>query len=622
MFVILLNNMAEENIHDIHEDTNEKHLYAIIEKPQKGKTFICLENIKQTPDTVHFIITMNTIKSNLQFMERAYSKFGNNLCVLNSNPGDFAYNHSKDIIGIYDYITEHNITNVIMCAHYTRFNKSLMNLVKLLQNHSTFNKNIVIHIDEAHAYIPSHRKNIIILNNYPIVSRIFLYSATPFECWEYQDNQGADYIFKNIFVVDVCEQFSITQTDQYFGVKDCNYIVIEDTPLLISDTVPNDIIEQHGNETQKRYLYVEKWYSKKYCFSIGNELNYLSFVKHTLEKLYKEKRIDNNSFSYNFVPGYCRKLTHYMIVKLILSRFSKSIIIVINGNGSFAYMFNDNMFAVAQHELPLHNEPSEQIYKFVNRFPDRPVFITGFHCIGMSVTLINEKLGNFDNVFMGHSQYLSHPEILYQLCRFVFNYISWKQKTFKKTHLYLMNNSVLQTCLDYEKQIDTINNTMKGSIRTKSEIVGDVKIKGPKKTPEQKYKPLEKYQIVHPIKTFTKDEDMCEQDVLDKVKRYYRTCTNKELSSKWELSKKIDGFYECSLHGGKKKQTNVSQFKAYLKKINWHTLFALSPKKTMYTRIFVVYDDPSNKNEYTWIIRRMEIQDNEDTQRIWVEINK
>ena len=63
-----------------------KHLYAI-EKPQKGKTFVCLENIRQTPNTVHIIVTMNTIKSNLQFMERAQVKFGKNLCVLNSKKG-------------------------------------------------------------------------------------------------------------------------------------------------------------------------------------------------------------------------------------------------------------------------------------------------------------------------------------------------------------------------------------------------------------------------------------------------------------------------------------------------------------------------------------------------------
>ena len=63
---------------------NEKYLYAIIRKPQEGKTFICLENIRRTQNEIHLIITMNTIKSNLQFFSRAKKQFGNKICVFNS----------------------------------------------------------------------------------------------------------------------------------------------------------------------------------------------------------------------------------------------------------------------------------------------------------------------------------------------------------------------------------------------------------------------------------------------------------------------------------------------------------------------------------------------------------
>ena len=168
--------------------------------------------------------------------------------------------------------------------------------------------------------------------------------------------------------------------------------------------------------------------------------------------------------------------------------------------------------------ISFHNEPSEQIYNFIKKYPNRPVFITGFHCVGMSVTFINEKISNFDNVVIGHSQYLSNPAILYQLCRFVFNYMTWKKKEFKTTHLYLQSENVLRTCLDYEKQIDVINHSMKGSLRTKSEITGDIKVKPPKKTSEQKYKPLDPYVKVYPLKTFNKDEESDELEVLSKVK--------------------------------------------------------------------------------------------------------
>ena len=83
---------------------DEKYLCAIIRKPQEGKTFVCLENIKTNGGSYHLIITMNTIKSNLQFFQRAKEKFGDKICVFNSKgtkkdqSPDFK--HAKDVSGV------------------------------------------------------------------------------------------------------------------------------------------------------------------------------------------------------------------------------------------------------------------------------------------------------------------------------------------------------------------------------------------------------------------------------------------------------------------------------------------------------------------------------------------
>ena len=53
----------------VHNRDDEKYLYAIIRKPQEGKTFICIKDIEQNPNHLHIIITMNTIKSTNQFLE-------------------------------------------------------------------------------------------------------------------------------------------------------------------------------------------------------------------------------------------------------------------------------------------------------------------------------------------------------------------------------------------------------------------------------------------------------------------------------------------------------------------------------------------------------------------------
>ena len=81
-------------------DYQHKLLYSIIRNPQEGKTFICLENIRQNSNCLHIIMTMNTIKSNNQFFHRAKNEFPNRLCVFNSKANKQeinTYTHCKQL---------------------------------------------------------------------------------------------------------------------------------------------------------------------------------------------------------------------------------------------------------------------------------------------------------------------------------------------------------------------------------------------------------------------------------------------------------------------------------------------------------------------------------------------
>ena len=72
----------------------------------------------------------------------------------------------------------------------------------------------------------------------------------------------------------------------------------------------------------------------------------------------------------------------------------------------------------------------------------------------MSVTLINENLGNFDNVVMAH-QHLN-DEKLYQLCRFLFSYRSWSgvpRDNIKQTVFHSLTKTVAEICLQYEEYV-------------------------------------------------------------------------------------------------------------------------------------------------------------------------
>lgn len=594
----------------------EKYLYAIIRKPQEGKTFICLENINQSQDNLNIIVTMNTIKSNNQFFERANQKFGeDNICVLNSR------SKTNDIISVKDKIYN-GISILIMCAHYKRFDKSIIDLLKILNDSMQFKKKVCIHIDEAHAYIPVYREKIIEMNNLDIIERIYLYSATPFNIWQGK-YEISNSLFNSIYIVDIEEQYNIIKNDHYFGVRNSNFEVgYPDEPLEYDTLIPDTFIKKWGNEKQRANIdnnIANNWYTK-YPFQLGNEIAHLSFVKNILNKL--KTTISNDSYSYNFVPGYVRKLTHYAIMENILDIYNKGIVFVINGDGTKVYMKVDEDIVS---KIPdTNNEPSKQIENFIKKYPNRPVFITGFHCVGMSVTFINETIGNFDNVIFSHDQYISTPDILYQLCRFVFNYMKWKNKnTIKKTKLYFKNNECLDICLKYENQIDIIDRELSGSIRTKDEIVGDVPIKPSKKPKELQFASLKPYSSVCKLKTFRVEEDDNPDKILDKVKAFYKDFTGKELIGR-SMPKKDQGFYKCSTTKNSIIQIGVDKLKQTLKGFKWDSNYQLIKNKFKYARVYVVYDDNKDNSEYTWIIRRMEIRNCEEVNAIWrkIEANK
>ncbi len=465
----------------------EKYLCAIIRKPQEGKTFICLENISINTHCYHLIITMNTIKSNLQFFDRAKKKFGSNICVFNSKgtkkdqSPDFL--HSKDVIGVKKHLLGGSNV-VIMCAHPKRFDFSIIDLLSEIEDSSRIKKPVIIHIDEAHAYVPSWRDQVVEMNNMSVTERIYMYSATPFNIWTNPFSvRKTDKLFKNIWIVDVEAEFKVKISDKYFGVKSCQYVIGSVEFPIIESTIPDDFIKRWGNDKQIININSggsESWYSSDYPFDIGNEIKMISFTRHTLQIL-NGKDIHNDRFSYNFVPGFVRKLTHYSIMESVLEIYSRALVIIINGDGTQLFHMDDTMFV--GESIPNHNEPSEQIQYCITKYPDRPVFITGFHCVGMSVTFINEDIGNFDNVIFSHEHYMERPDVQYQLCRFLFNYTSWEsESSIKKTKLYVSNFNLIQNCIDYENQIDIISRDMVGSMRTKDEVVGGVKIKETKKS--------------------------------------------------------------------------------------------------------------------------------------------
>lgn len=596
----------------VNDHNYEKYLYAVIRKPQEGKTFICIKDIQSKGNEIHFIVTMNSIKSNKQFFDRLNVDFKGNICVFNSKKEkDIKYKHSNNVLDIKDFIIRKKINIVIMCGHSKRFKKSIIKLIELLKDSKDFektNKKIYIHIDEAHAYIPTHRDKIEKMNNFNIVDRITLYTATSNNLLVDVKDKGND-IFKTMFIVDCSKTYNITRSDDYFGIKDCELRLFNEKFNYIKEDINRRIIERYnpGRTT---------WYEKKSPFSLGNEMEHLSFINAILSNFRDNDIIINNKFSYNFIPAFVRKVTHIKTARLIYKYFKNAIVLIINGDGTQAFVDKK------QKKIVHDNEPAVEIYNFVKKYPNRPVFITGFYCIGMSVTLINEKIGNFDNVIFTHKHFLNSfrgPDILYQLCRFLFNAINWKDKTkIKKTKFWTNCEEVFNIVLEYEMQDDNIIENMSGSLRTQSELIGDIPVKKKKIPKEKKFAKLEpyiKYNIkqIGTIEIGWDDNDEI-KSLENKVNKYYKKFCDKSPVGRSMPKKNKNGFYECSIT--KMKGVQCDNYNI-LEGMKWWSNFCINNSdKLKYIRIYVIYTE--DKKKYTFYLRMLTI--NEDGKEILKEI--
>ena len=614
-----------------------KYLYAIIRKPQEGKTFICLKNICINNNNIHIIVTMNSIKSNKQFFERAYQQFGNKICILNSDNKNKEYNQADNINNIINYIKKENCNIIICCANAKRLRESIYDLIEYIDDSKSINKFISIHIDEAHEYVRRYSDSITKFNEHELVDRIYMYSASPFKMWVPEDSKTND-IFKRIYVIDIAEQFQIMKTDKYFGVKDCEHKIIDCSNVkLINEEIPKYLIEEYIEKDieKEKFLLKNKYYSDHFPFSLGNEIKFLSYTKYILEKM-KDNEIKNNKFSYNFVPAYVRKITHYAIMDIILSLYDNAIVIIINGDGSRIFYIGDNNCRKKKIMID-ENESAKQIQKYIKKYPNRPFFITGFHCIGMSVTFINEITGNFDNVIFNHEHYHNQPEILYQLCRFLFNYITWKNTdNIKKTKLFTNSQKTLQICLDYEKQIDKIECELSGNVLTQDEVMGDFKTNKRIVPNEKRYQALNRHSKCE-IKTFIvengKDDKVynkvmkycakfkfsgnIKKTVNDKgEQRYVCSLTGKKLSEKSIPKKNANNFYECSLTQNKGVQHNPSEIKRTLKRWEPTAAFQITKNTYKYFRIFVAYNDLEDSTDYIWFVRTLKLEENDDVKKL------
>ena len=623
----------------ITEDDFENKLSLVIRKPQEGKTFICISNItKDTTRNIHIVLTMNTLSSGMQFFGRMEESIGCNRIVVFNSKKSTAGNchHAKTVFEVLDLVRNNaDIKVIICCAHEKRIRKGIPHLFNNALDSVSFNKEnrkFIIHIDEAHKYIPENRDYVRTFNSSPIVSDIIGYSGTPDCIWV---NNRDDIIFHRIHVTDVQKELDIIRSPHYFGVHMCDYHIYDyiDNDTIVSsvglNTVIPPIVFSRANMSIKNR---NEWYGAKFPFDIGNELLHLSFIKHILGQI----EIPEDSYSYNFVPAYTRKATHYQIAEILLERFENANVIVMNGNGIELYrklpdssasyrVMTDiqlNNGRISEDERKRLLEPSYIIQKLIEPTRNCPTFVTGLTCVGMSVTLINENLGNFDNVIMAHQQLSSDK--LYQLCRFLFNYTSWSEESkqnIKITKFHSLTKAVVDTCLHYEQHVEILSNDFAGRSCTLREVDG----LEPEEPSERELKKImmtsvkltnENGKMWKKFKVYDGNDD----SVWSQVNEFYSSICGKELKGVSKPRTDEGGFYKCSTtkHVEKQSNNNIKN----MEKQSWWSTFQLLPQRFKYARVFVGYDNLDDNKDYTIYIKYACLEDTENTRIVLAKYGK
>jgi len=633
----------------------ESKLSLVIRKVQEGKTYICITNITaDRTKNIHIVLTMNTLASGMQFFGRMEETIGSHrIIVFNSKKKTATISennrchHAKDVSSIFALVRKYpDVKVIVCCAHEKRIRESIPEFfAQAAEMMATFaSRKFVIHIDEAHKYIPENEEHIRHFNSSPIVKSIIGYSGSPNGIWS---SHSEDPLFHKILIRDIEQEFNIIRSPHYFSVNSCEHIVVEaergfSVSKMIEDAQIDSSIPQfawlHADMTEKNR---PTWYGERFHFDLGNEILFLSFLKYVLGHM----EIPQDSFSYNFVPAYTRKATHYQAVEIIHGLYPKANVIVMNGNGMTLFRlrksFNtpDTLVSksilsdktirqnASQEEQKLLLEPSYMVQKLIERFPNCPTFITGQTCVGMSVTLINQQIGNFDNVIMAHQQFSADK--LYQLCRFLFNYTSWSednQKKIKTTKLYSLTKHVIDTCVKYEEDVEHMSSEFAGKTCSLREIQG--------LEPEEPTALEQKKHALNSINLHNSNDMWKKFKVYDgndeeqwvKVNTFYKEKTGKDIPTRSRpkkmnpATKEESPFYHCSTTG-----TVCIQTDANIKRMvnqSWYSTFQLLPDKLNYARIFVGYEDLEDPREYTIYIKHAQLHDLEETREVLSKYGK
>jgi hypothetical protein len=358
-------------------------------KTQVGKTFTAIARInnelEQDPElgkSIHIVFTMNTLLNGKQFSKRLESienKYGKGSVAILASKYTGDYKHVSKREELQGLILNKKTCPrvVVMCSNNTRYTDGV-EVMQVLENNKTSIQRAFIYYDELHQYINKEvRKQIEEIHGLNITTGIYALTATPDKIWQASG-------FWSLLKLHYFDDYN---DENYIGFTDMNFQNIDNYFSL-------PYIKPHPFD-----------YNLKAFQAVG-------FAQHVLEQhptiLAKGTRV--------FIPGHLKRSSHLEIRDLAFATNWKSVVIVLNGEIKKLYFKTNEKDTVDAINIVCEDEElSNVVYNILEarKLLGRPIVYTGFICIGMGQTLVNEKIGNFTAAILGHLD-LNNDEI-YQL---------------------------------------------------------------------------------------------------------------------------------------------------------------------------------------------------------------
>jgi hypothetical protein len=431
-------------------ETTSKFTLCVL-STQQGKTFTAISKIiseiehdREFGRSIHIIFTMNTLMNNEQFakrLETVEKDYGRGSVCVFSSKYDGNYKHVKTRIELQGICLDNSTIPrvIIMCSNSCRFEDGVEFLNVINNNRINIVRSFAYY-DELHKYINDERRiQIERIHSFNIISGIMALTATP------------DKIFQNAGFWNKIRLINIPNfsEENYAGYKDMVFN-INDEFFKMPYVSPRQFSEDMDNQT-------------------------IGFIEHILNK-YPEILEKNARL---FAPAHIPRKGHNRVRDLIFKQNKEAVVIVINGVEK-TMQFNDSFGNTKT--LPLYCDECEEVCETISRLlikhdlVSRPMVITGYMCIGMGQTLVNEQIGSFTSAIIGHLD-LTNDDI-YQL----FGRITGRMKhwsTYVPTQVYCptpaMNRIiVMEECSRNMACGHNGNIVDRGDYRGPMNIMGDV----------------------------------------------------------------------------------------------------------------------------------------------------